>query len=66
MYTGITNDLETRIATHNAGKGGRYTASRRPVTLFHHEHHPDRSSALRREIAIKKMRRAEKLQLAVA
>ena len=33
LYTGWTNDLEKRMKAHNAGKGAKYTKSRRPVTL---------------------------------
>ncbi|MBD3298516.1 MAG: GIY-YIG nuclease family protein [candidate division Zixibacteria bacterium] len=65
FYTGMTNDLDKRIARHNDGKGGRYTASRRPVALFFHEPHPDRSSALRREMEIKKLTRQQKNDLSV-
>jgi len=63
LYTGITNDLANRLTTHNAGKGAKYTRSRLPVVLVYSEPHPDKSSALRREIAVKKMGRAQKLAL---
>ena len=55
LYTGITTDLIRRIATHNAGSGARYTRSRRPITLVYSEPAQDRSAALRREYAIKKL-----------
>jgi putative endonuclease len=62
-YTGWTTDLERRVAAHNAGRGGRYTRSRRPVKLVYWEEHPDRRSAQRRELALKRLSRARKLAL---
>jgi putative endonuclease len=62
-YTGWTTDLDRRLATHNAGRGSRYTRLRRPVKLVYWEEHPDRSSAQRRELAIKRWARARKLAL---
>lgn len=66
LYTGCTNDLEARVARHNAGKGASYTRSRRPVTLVFQERAEDRSAALKREAALKKLTRAEKLRLVAA
>jgi putative endonuclease len=63
LYTGITTDPCRRVEQHNAGVGARYTAARGPVTLAYCETAPDRSSAARRESAIKKLGRAEKLDL---
>jgi putative endonuclease len=63
LYTGATNDLAARIARHAAGVGARYTRSRLPVTLVYREAVPDRSAALRREAALKRLRRPEKLAL---
>lgn len=63
LYTGYTNDLDHRLRMHNEGKGAKYTRVRRPVELVYHEVLEDRSSALRREAAIKKLTRAEKLKL---
>jgi putative endonuclease len=63
LYTGITNDLERRLAAHSRGSGGAYTRSRLPVALVFHEKARDRSSALRREAALKRLARAEKLLL---
>ena len=48
LYSGWTNDLEKRIAAHNAGQGAKYTRSRRPVTLRYYEEFEDKSEALRR------------------
>jgi len=64
LYCGWTDDLEQRVAKHNAGKGARYTRSRKPVTLVWSEELADRSAALKREIAIKRLTRAQKLALA--
>jgi putative endonuclease len=63
LYTGIAIDLERRLEAHQRGTASRYTRARLPVRLLHHEPHTDRSSALRREAAIKKMSRARKLSL---
>ncbi len=45
LYTGCTNDLDRRLAAHNAGKGAKYTRSRRPVVLVYREQAADRSAA---------------------
>lgn len=63
LYTGITNDLPKRLKAHNAGKASRYTRSRLPVTLAHSEHQKSKSAALKREAAIKRLRRADKDRL---
>lgn len=59
-YTGVTNELTQRIATHNAGKGAKYTRSRLPVELVYQESLPNQSAALKRELAIKALSRTEK------
>jgi putative endonuclease len=63
LYTGCTNDLLKRVATHNAGKGARYTRSRLPVTVVWSVRVKDRSAALSREAKLKQLSRAEKLAL---
>ena len=63
LYTGITNDLSRRLAAHSSGRGAKYTRSRLPVELVWHEEQPDKSAALRRELQIKALSRAEKLRL---
>ncbi len=63
LYTGWTNDLERRVQTHAAGRGARYTRSRLPVELVYAEILPTKSEALRREAALKRLRRPEKLAL---
>lgn len=63
LYTGYTTDPLRRLAVHQSGKGAKYTRSRLPVELVYQEELADRSDALQREAAIKKLSRAEKLQL---
>ncbi|TXT23255.1 MAG: putative endonuclease [Gallionellaceae bacterium] len=60
LYCGITNDLDKRLAAHNAGEGAKYTRGRTPVRLAHVETHADKSAALKREMQIKRMSRAAK------
>jgi putative endonuclease len=64
LYCGWTNDLDRRVAAHAAGKGGRYTASRRPVELAAALPMPDRSAAMREEVRIKRLTRRQKLAIA--
>jgi len=64
LYTGITNDLEKRLEQHNHGKdGAKYTRVRRPVKCVYTEILNNRSEATKREYAIKKISRAEKIKL---
>ena len=63
LYTGITNDLPKRLKAHATGKASRYTRSRLPVALAYREPQKSKSAALKRELAIKRLRRAEKEKL---
>jgi putative endonuclease len=64
LYTGITTDVERRVDEHNnSDKGAKYTKLRRPVRLVYEEASENRSSASKREYAIKKLTRNEKLEL---
>ena len=63
LYTGSTTDPKKRLAVHQSGKGAKYTRSRLPVRLVYQEETADKSAALKREAAIKKLSREEKLQL---
>lgn len=64
LYTGITTDVKRRVYEHNnSDKGAKYTKLRRPVTLTYTEKAENRSLASKREYAIKRLTRAEKLQL---
>jgi len=63
LYTGVTNDLYKRLVAHNAGTAAKYTRARRPVELAFVEICADKSAALRREMAVKALSRAEKLEL---
>ena len=60
LYTGITTDVEKRIAAHNAGKGAKYTRGRRAVVPVYTETCGDHSAALKREAEMKKLTRQEK------
>ena len=66
LYTGCTDNVERRLAVHQSGKGAKYTRSRLPVELVYSEALPDKSAALRREAAIKKLPREKKLALVQA
>jgi putative endonuclease len=66
LYAGITTGVDRRVNAHNLGSASKYTRARRPVRVVHTEAWPDRSSATRREIALKKMGRAAKLALVCA
>ena len=64
LYTGIAKDVDKRLDEHNTSdKGAKYTKARRPVKLVYKESAEDRSSASKREYAIKKLSRLKKLQL---
>lgn len=63
LYAGCTNDLAQRLAAHDAGRGARYTRSRRPVTLVYWEGVRGRSRALSKEARLKQLSREEKLAL---
>src|SRR5579872_167872 len=63
LYTGCTTDLQRRVREHNLGVGSKFTRSRLPVSVVYKERLASRSEALRRENAIKAMRRSEKLLL---
>ena len=63
LYTGVATDLAARIAQHNGGRGAKYTRGRTPVELVYRERVADRSAALRRELAIKRMSSRAKRQL---
>jgi putative endonuclease len=62
-YTGWTTDPERRVKQHNKGVGARYTKTRRPVTLVYLEEQPDKVTALKRERAIKQLKRLQKRKL---
>ena len=63
LYTGSTNDVEKRLAAHNAGRGAKYTRARRPCARVYVEEAADKGAALRREAAIKRLTRTQKLRL---
>lgn len=63
LYVGSTNDIQKRLATHNAKKGAKYTRGRTPVTLKYSESFKTKGEALKREAEIKGFPRAQKLSL---
>lgn len=63
LYTGWTTNVERRLKIHNAGRGARYTRERGPVRLVYVEEVSSRSAALKRELAIKRLQRVDKLKL---
>ena len=63
LYTGWTNNLEKRIKAHSNGKGSKYTKARLPVELVYFEEYENKIEAMRREYAIKQLKRKEKLML---
>ena len=63
LYTGSTTDVQKRLKTHRSGRGAKYTRGRGPVTLRYCEEAMDKPAALRREAALKRLSRVEKLRL---
>jgi putative endonuclease len=63
LYTGITTDMERRLAMHSNGTGAKYTRGRTPLKLIYTEAHETQSQALKRERNIKALSRSQKLQL---
>ena len=63
FYCGITNDMEKRLAAHNAGEGAKYTRGRIPVSVVYRESCADKSAALKREIQVKRLSRGAKQAL---
>jgi putative endonuclease len=63
FYTGWTTDPERRLKQHNNGTAARYTRSRLPVKMVYLEPQPDRTTAMKRERAIKRLSRERKMKL---
>ena len=63
LYTGWTNNLDKRVKMHSEGKGAKYTRARLPVELVYFEEYEDKIEAMKREYAIKQLKRSEKLML---
>lgn len=64
LYTGITTDVQKRLAVHNAGKGSAYVRAHRPAKLVAFTASENRSSASRLEYSVKSLSRIQKLALA--
>jgi len=60
LYTGVTDNVERRLAAHRSGKGAKYTRGRGPLKLVYQEQVPDKSAALRREYQIKQLTKQKK------
>ena len=63
LYCGWTNHLDERIKAHNDGKGAKYTRCRRPVELVYYETFDTKEEAMRREHAVKRLSRKQKMML---
>ncbi len=64
LYTGITTDLKRRLEEHNTStQGAKYTRGRRPVQLVYSSKLPHKSAAQKEEYRIKKLSKAEKLNI---
>lgn len=66
LYTGITTDVATRLEAHSTGHGAKYTRGRAPLTIAYTEVCGDHSTALKREIAVKKLTKEQKEALVAA
>lgn len=63
LYTGITTDVDARLAVHRSGKGAKYTRGRGPLELVYTEDCESHSAALKREYAVKALTVLEKRKL---
>lgn len=63
LYTGYTNDLTRRLQTHECGKGAKYTRGRGPFRVEYVEQFSTKEEALKREYAIKQLKKSEKERL---
>jgi putative endonuclease len=63
FYIGWTNDLEARVAVHNAGKGAKYTRVRLPVELVYYEKFATKQEAMSREWHLKQLTHRQKCEL---
>ena len=64
FYVGCTGNVEQRIATHNAGRGGPYTRRNRPLSLAMAWSFNNQSEARRAEHCLKQMSHERKRVLA--
>ena len=63
LYTGMTDDIAKRFSAHQRGKGAKYTRGRGPLELVYTEQLSDKSEALKREYALKQLKKKEKERL---
>ena len=62
LYAGWTNDPERRLKAHNSGTAAKYTRARLPVEMVYLEEFETQSEAMKREAALKKLTREQKLK----
>ncbi len=63
IYTGITTNLQRRFTQHASQRGAKYFRGRKPLQILYHEQYNNRSCASKREWALKKLSRQQKLRL---
>lgn len=63
LYCGWTSDLQRRLSEHASGRASRYTRARLPVELVWAAPMASRSEAMREEVRVKRLTRAQKLDL---
>lgn len=63
IYTGISNDVDARLAKHNSGKGAKYTKGRTPVILKAKFEYDNKSEASKAEYAFKNLTKQQKLEM---
>ena len=63
FYTGLTTDLDRRLAEHQSGIGGKFTRAVKPVALIYHETFKSQAAARQREVQIKNWSRSKKAAL---
>ena len=61
LYCGISNDVHRRLKEHNAGKGAKYTRSRKPVALLDISSAMSKREALKLEYRVKRMPTDQKI-----
>ncbi len=61
-YAGYTNDLDKRLAAHNAGKGAKYTRAKGPSKLIYHESFETKQEAMKAEYAFKQLTKPQKIR----
>ncbi len=63
LYTGISTDVERRLAEHQSGKGAKYLRGKGPLQLVFQQKIGSRSAALKAEDCIKRLPKSAKEEL---